>query len=142
MRSPAASMRPCRSATSGPSGCAPALMASPTCFEAALRSALRRLALAEQPPALGVELERRVHQRRILALGDGALADRVRLVAQSLHADAHRRGLPRQAADDERRIEAGQQPAGPRPVGAAEERSIERSERVPRRCRTPSRSRR
>ncbi len=87
--SPAALEAAFRSATSGPSGAAPPLIASPTCFETAFRSALSGLALGEQAPAGGVELERGVDERRILALVGRALADDVGLVAEPLQADAH-----------------------------------------------------
>ena len=50
---------------------------------------LERLGLGEQPAALEVELERAVHERWILALDLRAVADRVRLVAEPLQADAH-----------------------------------------------------
>ncbi len=50
---------------------------------------LEGLALAEQPAPFAVELEGAIDQDRVLALVDGALADDVRLVAESLQADAH-----------------------------------------------------
>ncbi len=50
---------------------------------------LERLALAEEPAPFAVELEGAIDQRRVLALVDGTLADDVRLVAESLQADAH-----------------------------------------------------
>ena len=77
------------SATSGPSGAAPPLIASPIRLRGRVALRLERLALGQQPPALGVELERPVDERRVLALVDGALADGVGLVAEPLQADAH-----------------------------------------------------
>ena len=52
---------------------------------------LERLALAEEAPALGVELEGTVDERRVLALADGSVADRVGVVAKPLETDAHDR---------------------------------------------------
>ena len=45
--------------------------------------------VAQQPAALLVRGQGLVDELRILALGDGAVADRVGVVAQALQADAH-----------------------------------------------------
>src|SRR4029453_16746040 len=50
---------------------------------------LEGLALAEQLPATGIQLERPVDDSRVLALVDRALADDLRLIAESLQPDAH-----------------------------------------------------
>ena len=89
IRSPAATDAALSSATSGPSGFAPPLIASPIRLEAALRSAFSALALAQQPAPLRVQFEGPVDDGGILALVDRALADDVRLVAKALQADAH-----------------------------------------------------
>ena len=81
--------RPAASATSGPSGAAPPRIASPTCFETALRSALRASASPRSAPAAGVELQGDVDERGVLALVERALADDVRLLAEPLQPDAH-----------------------------------------------------
>ena len=61
-----------------PSGAAPPRIASPIAFDAVLRSALSRSPSPRQLAAACVERERRVDERRVLALVDRALADRVR----------------------------------------------------------------
>ena len=121
--------------------------------EAALRSALRRSPSAEQRAARRVDGQGRIDDRRILALVDRALRGSRPAPRAALQPDAHRRALPTrsparpaggpsQPLDDERRLEAGQQPAGARAVGAAEERQVEGAERAARRQARPSPARR
>ena len=136
IRSPASTERRRSSATSGPSGFAPPLIASPISFDAAFRSALSASPSPSSAPAALVGRERLVDDRRILALVDRALADRVRVLAQPLQPDAHA-GTSHGAADASRRrsttnpaIEAREQPAGARAVRPAEEREVERRERA------------
>ena len=148
IRSPAAVDAARSSATSGPSGAAPALIASPIRFEAALRSALSASLSPSSRRRSRVELEGPVDERRVLALVDRALADGVRLVAEPLQPDAHAAPPPCRAAASRSRpmtnvaIEAGEQPAGPRPVRPAEERTVERRERASAASRPPSVGRR
>ena len=116
------------------------MIASPIRFEAALRSALSVSLSREQPPPIGVERQRAIDERGVLALADRPVADDVRLLAKPLEADAHD-AVPAEAiaaaslgpADDEGRIQAGQQPAGARPVGPAEEGAIDGFEGLARR---------
>ncbi len=89
IRSPAATDAARSDATSGPSGAAPPLIASPTCFEAAFRSCLARVGLAEELPAAGIERQRGVHERGVLALVEGSLPDDLGFVPEPLHTDAH-----------------------------------------------------
>ena len=89
MRRPAAVEAARRSATSGPSGAAPPLIASPIRFEAVLRSALRASFSARSRRRSRIELDGAVDQRRVLALADGAVADRVGVLAKTLESDAH-----------------------------------------------------
>ena len=134
--SPAAVEAARRSATSGPSGGGTGLdrLADPLRGGVAFR--LERLALGQQAAPLGVELERAIDQRRVLALADRPVADEIRLIAEPLQADAHAAPPEAPAAARSRsmtndRVEAGHQPAGARSVGPSEERGVDRAERPP-----------
>ena len=107
-----------------------------------LADRLRRLvALGLEPVALGQELapapvgrERLVDERGVLALVDRPLADGRGVVAQPLQPDAHARASVIRLASRSRsrtkcRLEAGQHPAGARPVRSPEEREVDRAER-------------
>ena len=50
---------------------------------------LERLVLGQEPAPFRVELDGAVDQRRVLALADGAVADRVGVLAETLESDAH-----------------------------------------------------
>ena len=121
------STRPSARRPPGRSASAPARTASPIAFEARLRSALSRSPSASSSRRRASSGQRLIDERRILALVDAPLADRVRVLAQPLQPDAHalasaaRRRLRRgaQSLDHERRLETGQQPARPRAVRAA-----------------------
>ena len=65
---------------------------------------LELVRLGLQPAALGVDLDRPVDQRRVLALVDGALADALGLVAEALDADAHAEPSPAAPASVRRRM--------------------------------------
>ena len=133
IRSPAAVDAARRSATSGPSGAAPPLIASPIRFDAALRSALSASLSPSRRAALGVERERAVDERRVLALVDRAVADRrpARRAGAAGRRSCRSSDRPsppaasRSRSTHERRIEAGQQPAGARPVRPTEEREVD-----------------
>ena len=96
---------------------------------AALRSALRPSLSPSSWRRRASSSSARVDERRVLALVDGALTDRSRARRgaaagrRSCRSSDRRRaaGLA-QPSDDERRVEAGQEPAGARSVRPAEER--------------------
>ena len=89
IRSPAATEAARRAATSGPLGAAPALMASPICFETPLRSALRESASPRSARRRASSASAASTMRGVLALVEGPFADRVRLVPEALDSDAH-----------------------------------------------------
>ena len=89
IRSPASTEAAFSSATSGPSGFAPPLIASPICLLAALRSALSASPSPRSVRRRGVQLQHPVDDRRVLALVDRAPPDRVGVVAEPLQPDAH-----------------------------------------------------
>src|SRR6185295_10725708 len=87
---------------------------------------LQRVALAEERPPAGVQLQGAIDDRRVLALVDGAPPDRVGVVTEPLQPDAHAGTWPAAARSrsrtKSRSSEASSQPArGPlaRPRNAA-----------------------
>ena len=94
IRTPAAVEAARRSATSGPSGAAPPLIASPICFETVFRSALRASFSASSRRRSASSSMARSTSAGSSPLSDGALADGVRLLAEPLQADAHAGGPP------------------------------------------------
>ena len=125
------------SATSGPSGLAPPWIASPICFEAVLRSALSASASARSRRRSASSSSARSTSAGSSPLSIAPWRMRLGLLAEPLQADAHAGSPPSAAAAAASRkparctnaaVEAGQQPAGARPVGPAEEREVERGE--------------
>ena len=136
IRTPAAVEAARRSATSGPSGAAPALIASPICFETVFRSALRAsFSASSRRRSASSSMARSTSAGssplRTAPSRMASASSRSRCRPTLMPAVLRRRSSPdasRSSCRDELRVEAGQEPAGARSVRATEEREVDRLE--------------
>ena len=142
-RSPRSARRPrstgpCRPAVSGPFGSAPPRIASPIAFDAVFRSAFRR-----SPSASSSRRRASAARAASTIAGSSPLSIAPWRIGCRRHPggaagrrscarlDGRSAGRREQAIVDEGRLEAGQQPARPRSVRAAQEGQVERGEGPP-----------